>query len=68
MNNYLTNPTLDAILGATVRDVGGQSCTTTSKDVSGLSDTERSELMVDRRSENSCSDGFGLDSLDHLPL
>ena len=68
MNNYFANPTLDAILGATVRHFGGQSCTTTSKDVSGLSDTERSELMIDRRSENSYIDGFGLDSLDHLPL
>jgi len=33
--------------------MGGQSCTTNSKDVSGLSDDERGESMVDRMSENS---------------
>jgi len=33
--------------------MGGQLCTTNSEDVSGLSDNERSESMVDRRSENS---------------
>jgi len=44
---------LDAILDATELDIGGQSCTTTSKDVGELSDNERSESMVDRRSENS---------------
>ena len=44
---------LDAILDATELDMGGQSCTTTLKDVSGLSDNERSESMVDRRFENS---------------
>ena len=44
---------LDAILDATELDMSGQSCTTTSKDVGELSDNERSESMVDRRSENS---------------
>jgi hypothetical protein len=44
---------LDAILDATELDMGGQACTTTSKDVSELSDNERSESVVDRRSENS---------------
>ena len=43
---------LDAILDATELDTRGQSCTTNSKDVSGLRDNERSESMVDRRSEN----------------
>lgn len=42
----------DAILDATELDMSGQSCTTASKDVSGLSDNERSESLVDRRSEN----------------
>ena len=44
---------LDAILDATELDIGGQSCTTNPRDVSGLSDNELSESMVDRRSENS---------------
>lgn len=44
---------LDAILDATELDLGGQSCTTISKKASGLSDKERSESMVDGRSENS---------------
>ena len=44
---------LDAILDATELDIRGQSCTTISKDVSGLSDNERSESMVDRRSEST---------------
>ena len=48
-----SGPYLDAILDATELDMSGQSCTTTPKDVSGLSDNERSESMVDRRSENS---------------
>jgi hypothetical protein len=48
-----SGPYLDAILDATELDMSGQSCTTTSKDVGELSDNERSESMVDRRSENS---------------
>jgi len=47
------NSDLDAILDATELDIRGHSCTTNSEDVSGLSDYERSESMVDRRSENS---------------
>jgi len=48
-----SGPYLDAILDATELDMSGQSCTTTSKDVGELSDNERSESVVDRRSENS---------------
>ena len=48
-----SGPYLDAILDATELDMSGQSCATTSKDVGELSDNERSESMVDRRSENS---------------
>ena len=48
-----SGPYLGAILDATELDMSGQSCTTTSKDVGELSDNERSESMVDRRSENS---------------
>ena len=48
-----SGPYLDAILDATELDMSEQSCTTTSKDVVELSDNERSESMVDRRSENS---------------
>ena len=48
-----SGPYLDAILDATELDIRGQSCTTNPKDVSGLSDNERSESMVDRGSENS---------------
>ena len=53
---------LDAILDATELDMGGRSFTTIPRDVSGLSDNERSESMVDRRSENSQSEGRGFDS------
>jgi hypothetical protein len=49
---YFFSP-LDAILDATELDIGGQSCTTIPRDVRGLSDTERSESVVDKRSENS---------------
>ena len=48
-----SGPYLDAILDATELDMGGRSFTTIPRDVSGLSDNERSESMVDRRSENS---------------
>jgi hypothetical protein len=48
-----SGPYLDAILDATELDMSGQSCTTTSKDAGELSDNERSESVVDRRSENS---------------
>ena len=48
-----SGPYLDAILDTTELDMSGQSCTTTSKDVGEFSDNERSESMVDRRSENS---------------
>ena len=48
-----SGPYLDAILDATELDMSGQSFRTTSKDVGKLSDNERSESMVDRRSENS---------------
>ena len=51
--DFHSDSDLDAILDATELDIRGQSCTTNSKDVSGLSDNERSESMVDRRSENS---------------
>jgi hypothetical protein len=42
--------------------MGGQTCTTTPKDVSGLSDNERSGSMVDRWSENAKSEGHEVDS------
>jgi hypothetical protein len=50
---------LDAILDATKLDMGGSLCTTTSKDVGELSDNERSESVVDRRSEKSCAEVAG---------
>jgi hypothetical protein len=48
-----SGPYLDAIPDASELDMGGQSCTTTSKDVGESSDNEPSESVVDRRSENS---------------
>ena len=44
---------MDAILDATELDIDEQPRTPIPKDVSGLSDNEPSESMVDRRSENS---------------
>ena len=51
--DFHSDSDLDAILDATELDIREQSSTTNSKDVSGLSDNERSESMVDRGSENS---------------
>ncbi len=44
---------MDAILDAIELDIGELLWTPVPKDVSGLSDNERSESVVDRRSENS---------------
>ena len=44
---------LDAILDVTELDIGRQLCTTSTQYVGGLSENERIESMVDRRSENS---------------
>ncbi len=50
---YLSDPDLDTILDATYLNLGGQSCTTIPRDVSGFSDKEGIESRVDKRSENS---------------
>ena len=68
LGNERQSSDLDAILGATKLDTGGQLCTTTPQYVSGLSDNRRSESMVDRRSENSQSEGHELDSYGRLKI